>query len=159
MFDLHMCTFLQLKGIIDSQTAVLTTLGRVRRRVAAPICQDASYFDDGIFLIKVVCPPRRRSAVLRVLFPQSPHHESRHPEPRYFPGGHARLNPIAQLSNSLTCSSPVARKIPFDNPEVLLYVRIGYVAVQVIVLGVYYYISMAVRLIAFTVPAPHSCPP
>lgn len=39
----------------------------------------------------------------------------------------------------------MARKIPFDDPDVLNYTRIGYVAVQVIVLGVYYYISMAVR--------------
>jgi len=39
----------------------------------------------------------------------------------------------------------VARKVPFEDPEVLTYVRIGYVAAQVIILGVYYYISMAVK--------------
>lgn len=40
----------------------------------------------------------------------------------------------------------VARKIPFEDPEVLNYVRIAYVAAQVIILGAYYYVSYAVRL-------------
>ena len=40
--------------------------------------------------------------------------------------------------------STVARKIPFDDPVVLNYVRIGYVLSQVIMLGVYYYVSTAV---------------
>ncbi|KJA13770.1 hypothetical protein HYPSUDRAFT_195556 [Hypholoma sublateritium FD-334 SS-4] len=39
----------------------------------------------------------------------------------------------------------LARKIPFDDPDVLLYVRIGYVLSQVIVLGAYYYVSMAIK--------------
>jgi hypothetical protein len=39
----------------------------------------------------------------------------------------------------------VARKIPFEDPQVVLYVRIAYVAVQVIALGVYYYISATVK--------------
>ncbi|PFH47762.1 hypothetical protein AMATHDRAFT_6430 [Amanita thiersii Skay4041] len=39
----------------------------------------------------------------------------------------------------------VARRIPFDNPEVLLYVRIAYVATQLIILGVYYRISSMVK--------------
>ncbi|KAL0945258.1 hypothetical protein HGRIS_000768 [Hohenbuehelia grisea] len=39
----------------------------------------------------------------------------------------------------------VARKIPFDDPEVLTYVRIGYVTAQVIILGVYYYVSMTIK--------------
>lgn len=38
----------------------------------------------------------------------------------------------------------LARKIPFENPQVLLSVRIGYVVTQVVVLGVYYYISSQV---------------
>lgn len=38
----------------------------------------------------------------------------------------------------------MARKIPFDDPVTLNYVRIAYVAVQVIILGTYYYISMKV---------------
>lgn len=39
----------------------------------------------------------------------------------------------------------VARKLPLDDPDVLNYVRIGYVTAQVVILGVYYYISMTVR--------------
>lgn len=38
----------------------------------------------------------------------------------------------------------VARKIPFDDPDVLLYVRIGYVVTQTLCLIVYYYISQKV---------------
>ncbi|KAJ8692113.1 phosphate transporter (Pho88) [Pleurotus ostreatus] len=39
----------------------------------------------------------------------------------------------------------VARKIPFDDPEVLTYVRIGYVVSQIIILGVYYYITLVIK--------------
>ncbi|CAL1715909.1 unnamed protein product [Somion occarium] len=39
----------------------------------------------------------------------------------------------------------VARKINFDDPEILTYVRIAYVAVQVLVLGVYYYTSLKIK--------------
>ncbi len=39
----------------------------------------------------------------------------------------------------------VARKIPFDDPQVLDYVRIAYVASQVFALLVYYYASSKVR--------------
>ena len=39
----------------------------------------------------------------------------------------------------------VARKIPFDDPDTLNYVRVGYVSVQLLVLSTYYYISMKVR--------------
>ncbi len=38
----------------------------------------------------------------------------------------------------------VARKINFDDPQVLNIVRLAYVAVQAIVLGTYYYTSMKV---------------
>lgn len=41
---------------------------------------------------------------------------------------------------SLKCLS-VARKIDFENPEILNYVRIGYVASQLLTLGIYFYIS------------------
>jgi hypothetical protein len=46
-----------------------------------------------------------------------------------------------------TCHSDfiVARKIPFDNPQVLDYVRIAYVASQAFALVVYYYTSSKVR--------------
>lgn len=40
----------------------------------------------------------------------------------------------------------MARKVPFEDPEVLNYVRIGYVFSQVLALGLYYYISYKVRL-------------
>ena len=39
----------------------------------------------------------------------------------------------------------MAKKVPFDDPQVLTYVRIAYVATQVIVLGVYYYVGQQVR--------------
>ncbi|KAK0485032.1 inorganic phosphate transporter [Armillaria novae-zelandiae] len=39
----------------------------------------------------------------------------------------------------------VARKIPFDDPDVLNYARIGYVATQFIILGIYYYVSMTIK--------------
>jgi len=39
----------------------------------------------------------------------------------------------------------LARRIPFDDPEVLNYVRIGYVTVQAIVLGTYLYITLKIK--------------
>jgi len=39
----------------------------------------------------------------------------------------------------------VARKIPFDDPEVLLYARIGYVSAQLIVLAVYFVCSSKIK--------------
>ncbi|VDB92052.1 unnamed protein product [Peniophora sp. CBMAI 1063] len=39
----------------------------------------------------------------------------------------------------------VARKIPFDNPDVLMYVRAGYVLSQAITLGLYYYMSQKIK--------------
>jgi len=39
----------------------------------------------------------------------------------------------------------VARKIPFDNPEVLHYVRIGYVAAQVICLATFFFVSQKIK--------------
>ncbi|KAK2464145.1 hypothetical protein APHAL10511_003838 [Amanita phalloides] len=39
----------------------------------------------------------------------------------------------------------VARKIPFDNPQVLLYVRIAYVTTQAVILAVYYYVSTQIK--------------
>ena len=41
----------------------------------------------------------------------------------------------------------MARRIPFDDPQVLTYVRIAYVATQITVLGVYYYVGTVVRLL------------
>ena len=56
----------------------------------------------------------------------------------------------------LTECDAVARKIPFEDPDVLFYVRVGYVLSQVIVLGAYYYVSLAVRTRVLS-PAPISC--
>ncbi|THH00073.1 hypothetical protein EW026_g2385 [Hermanssonia centrifuga] len=39
----------------------------------------------------------------------------------------------------------VARKIPFEDPQVLTWVRIAYVVVQAVVLGTYYYVSMKIK--------------
>jgi len=39
----------------------------------------------------------------------------------------------------------LARKIPFDDPEVLNYARIGYVVTQLTILGIYYYTSMVIK--------------
>ena len=57
---------------------------------------------------------------------------------------------LAQLSSKLRLTNfeffLVARKIPFDDPDVLNYVRIAYVTAQVIILSVYYYVSFVVSL-------------
>jgi len=39
----------------------------------------------------------------------------------------------------------VARKIPFEDPEVLNYVRIGYAATQIITLAIYFYTSYKIK--------------
>jgi len=39
----------------------------------------------------------------------------------------------------------LARKVPFDDPEVLNYVRLGYVVSQAIILGVYYFVSYKIK--------------
>lgn len=48
---------------------------------------------------------------------------------------------------ALESGRTVARRIPFDDPQTLTYVRIAYVATQVTVLGVYYYVAQQVRCI------------
>jgi len=52
--------------------------------------------------------------------------------------------PIQNLAISLGVMQ-LARKIPFDDPHVLFYVRIAYVASQGIALLVYYYASSKIR--------------
>ncbi|KAA1467291.1 inorganic phosphate transporter [Dentipellis sp. KUC8613] len=52
--------------------------------------------------------------------------------------------PIQQLAISLGVMQ-VARKIPFDDPEVLQYVRIGYVVSQLVILATYFYVSYKVK--------------
>lgn len=40
--------------------------------------------------------------------------------------------------------APVARRIPFDDPVVLNYVRLGYVLSQIIIIGTYFFVSYKV---------------
>jgi len=39
----------------------------------------------------------------------------------------------------------LARKIPMDDPNVLTYIRIGYVVTQLLVLGIYWYTAQVIR--------------
>lgn len=39
----------------------------------------------------------------------------------------------------------MAKRVPFEDPQVLIYVRIAYVATQAVVLAVYYYVAQQVR--------------
>ena len=90
-------------------------------------------------------------------YPHSnPNHERRRPESRHIARRDAMCvyNPL--LRQYLTECDAVARKIPFEDPDVLFYVRVGYVLSQVIVLGAYYYVSLAVRTRVLS-PAPISC--
>lgn len=43
------------------------------------------------------------------------------------------------------CATAVARKIPFDDPQTLFYVRVAYIATQAITLLVYYYTASKIR--------------
>ncbi|TEB31736.1 inorganic phosphate transporter [Coprinellus micaceus] len=52
--------------------------------------------------------------------------------------------PVQNLVISLGAMQ-LARRIPFDDPAVLTYVRIGYVAVQVVVLLTYYFVSLQIK--------------
>ncbi|KAI0761574.1 inorganic phosphate transporter [Trametes elegans] len=55
------------------------------------------------------------------------------------------MNPaVSNLVISLAAMQ-VAKRVPFDDPQVLVYVRIAYVATQAIVLGVYYYVGSQIR--------------
>ncbi|KAL0575719.1 phosphate transporter (Pho88) [Marasmius crinis-equi] len=53
-------------------------------------------------------------------------------------------SPVQNLMISLGAMQ-LARRIDFENPDTLNYVRMGYVAVQAIILGVYYYVSVIVK--------------
>jgi len=55
--------------------------------------------------------------------------------------------PLTSYSSSNPLDDVVARKIPFEDPLVLNYVRAGYVLAQVIVLAVYYYVSLVVSFL------------
>ncbi|KAF8322534.1 inorganic phosphate transporter [Clavulina sp. PMI_390] len=53
----------------------------------------------------------------------------------------------AQVTNLMVSlgAMQLARKIPFENPEVLNYVRAGYVAVQLLSIAVYFYTSSVIK--------------
>jgi len=53
-------------------------------------------------------------------------------------------SPMQGLAISLGVMQ-LARKVPFDNPQVLFYVRIAYVASQAFALTVYYYASSKIK--------------
>ncbi|KAH9964708.1 inorganic phosphate transporter [Lactifluus volemus] len=53
-------------------------------------------------------------------------------------------SPLQSLAISLAVMQ-VARKVPFDDPQVLEYVRIGYIASQAIALVAYYYASSKIK--------------
>ncbi|KAJ7777439.1 inorganic phosphate transporter [Mycena metata] len=55
------------------------------------------------------------------------------------------MNPAVQNMVISLGVMQIARKISFEDPDILLYTRIGYVTVQVIVLGLYYFVSMAIK--------------
>ncbi|TFY79714.1 hypothetical protein EWM64_g4296 [Hericium alpestre] len=52
--------------------------------------------------------------------------------------------PIQQLAISLGVMQ-VARKVPFEDPEILHYVRIGYIVSQLIILAMYFYVSQKIK--------------
>jgi len=62
-------------------------------------------------------------------------------QPLQFPSS-ANMNPQMQNLVISLGAMQVARKIPFEDPQVLLYVRAAYVTVQLIILGTYYFVSL-----------------
>ncbi|KAI1786578.1 inorganic phosphate transporter [Ganoderma leucocontextum] len=55
------------------------------------------------------------------------------------------MNPAVQNLVISLGAMQLAKKVPFDDPQVLTYVRIAYVATQVIVLGVYFYVGQQIK--------------
>ncbi|KAL1695152.1 inorganic phosphate transporter Pho88 [Schizophyllum commune] len=55
------------------------------------------------------------------------------------------MNPAVQNMVTSLVLMQVGKRIPFERPDVLNYARIAYVAIQVIILGTYYYISMKIK--------------
>ncbi|KAG7090732.1 hypothetical protein E1B28_009822 [Marasmius oreades] len=53
-------------------------------------------------------------------------------------------SPVQNLMISLGAMQ-LARRINFEDPTNLNYVRIAYVATQLVILGIYYYVSLAVK--------------
>ncbi|KAF9446983.1 PHO88-related membrane protein [Macrolepiota fuliginosa MF-IS2] len=55
------------------------------------------------------------------------------------------MNPAIQNLVVSLVAMQLARKIAFDDPVVLSYVRIGYVTAQVIILATYYWVSLTIK--------------
>jgi len=55
------------------------------------------------------------------------------------------MNPAVQNLVISLGAMQIARRIPFDDPQVLLYVRVGYVVSQVVCIAVYLYISAKIK--------------
>ncbi|KAH9846278.1 inorganic phosphate transporter [Lenzites betulinus] len=55
------------------------------------------------------------------------------------------MNPAVNNLVISLAAMQVARRISFEDPQVLVYVRIAYVATQAIVLGVYYYVAQQIK--------------
>jgi hypothetical protein len=121
-----------------------------------------------------LAPPLRRKPRLSILlnpqsgppsssFPPSNPSSDSDPLAQYASAHTDSLNPPPAVSSPslqpafTSFTPPVARRIPFDDPAVLTYVRIGYVAVQVIVLLTYYFVSLQVGF--FVLLVSHSFSP
>ena len=94
--------------------------------------------------------------------PRLVNHERCNLEPRHLSPRYARWagrSPIHSFV-SLIVLPQVARKIPFDDPEVLLYARIGYVSAQLIVLAIYFVCSSRVSIwpLDLWIGGPHTMP-
>ncbi|KAF5359229.1 hypothetical protein D9756_002866 [Leucocoprinus leucothites] len=55
------------------------------------------------------------------------------------------MNPAIQNLVVSLVAMQLARRIPFDDPVVLNYVRMGYVTAQVIILGTYFWVSLTIK--------------
>jgi len=68
----------------------------------------------------------------------------------------------AQITNLLVSlgAMQIARKIPLEDPDVLNYVRIGYVSVQLLVISIHFYVSYVIKkkndltVLKYVEPAP-----
>ncbi|XP_006457714.1 hypothetical protein AGABI2DRAFT_176336, partial [Agaricus bisporus var. bisporus H97] len=71
-------------------------------------------------------------------------------EEAYHSTGHGLNNQRQVLPQDKYALSEISirypRKIPFEDPIVLGYVRIAYITAQVVILATYYYVSLAVYL-------------
>ena len=53
---------------------------------------------------------------------------------------------MSQEMHRVTPCPHVMRRIPFYDPQVLMYIHIAYMVTQITVLGAYYYIGLQVRV-------------